>query len=234
MLRWPIVFALFSVSCGARTSLRQGLFAPADAGDPHGNRGVDAARDARPMADAVDDSTGPDASVGVGFGPAIENDVRRRVDAIAVADFDGDGRLDVVGGNTSGGVPAIRVYLGNGDGTLQAPLEYLTGKVANSIATGDFRGIGVIDLAVSVLSPDQVSWLLGQGNGTFPTVGRYALPVGPAAIVTADFNNDRKLDMCAYGVDGAVSVFLGNGDGTFQTPITSPPQGFSYGPFGLI
>jgi hypothetical protein len=65
--------------------------------------------------------------------------------------------------------------------------------------------------------------LLGNDDGTFgpPTT----IPVGdhPVAIVTADFNNDGKLDLAvANSGDGTISLLLGNGDGTFTQASGSP------------
>ena len=68
---------------------------------------------------------------------------------------------------------------------------------------------------------NDVSILLGNGDGTFQPGGTYSVGATADAIVAGDFNGDGKLDLAvvdkiAYGVPGAVSVLLGNGDGTFQ------------------
>ncbi len=44
----------------------------------------------------------------------------------------------------------------------------------------------------------------------------------PTAVVAADFNHDQKLDLAVSDFDGTVSIFLGRGDGSFQTAMTFP------------
>ncbi|MHB1846436.1 MAG: FG-GAP repeat domain-containing protein, partial [Deltaproteobacteria bacterium] len=72
--------------------------------------------------------------------------------AVVAADFDQDGRLDIATvdeGSGGNGGRSIAVLLGNGDGTLQAPLEYAVGGTPAALAVGDFNGDGKPDLAVT-------------------------------------------------------------------------------------
>jgi FG-GAP-like repeat len=119
------------------------------------------------------------------------------------------------GGNTGN----VDVLLGNGDGTFGTPISTPLGVVSqtNSIASGDFSGDGKLDVAGAI----GVQNLLGNGNGTFQPDVRYTLGATVQDIVPADFNGDGILDLAVDNSDaslGQVSVFLGNGDGTFQTP----------------
>jgi DNA-binding beta-propeller fold protein YncE len=66
-----------------------------------------------------------------------------------------------------------------------------------------------------------VSVLLGNGNGLFQTPMTYTVGQSPRSVTSADFNNDKKLDLAVTNSnDNTISVLLGNGNGLFQTPMT--------------
>ncbi len=163
--------------------------------------------------------------------------------SVAVADLNGDGKLDVVVTNEchecSGGV--VGVLLGNGNGTFQPPVIYGSGGFdAYSIAVGDVNGDGKPDLLVANEASNEFnyfeSWssgtagvLLGNGDGTFQPVISYGLNGHNANFIAlADVNGDSKLDLvvanqCATipcSTVGGVDLLLGNGDGTFQPAAT--------------
>ena len=140
--------------------------------------------------------------------------VHANVSYIALGDFNGDGRLDVVA--TTGG-STIAVILGNGNGTFGEPSFFEAGSDTHSISVGDFDGDGKLDLAVTNLTTASVSILLGNGDGSFQPPAVFATGNYPAWVSTADINGDGKLDIvAANGSDATVSVLLGNGNGTFQ------------------
>ena len=93
---------------------------------------------------------------------------------------------------------------------------------------GDFTGNGHLDLAVANYSSDNVSVLLGNGDGTCQPQVTYAVGTSPDALVAGDFNGDGHLDLAVVNSNGisssagpgSVSVLLGNGDGTFQPQVT--------------
>src|SRR5215467_14580046 len=96
----------------------------------------------------------------------------------------------------------------------------------SSIAVGDFNGDGKLDLAVCNFGDWNIYVLLGNGDGTFQAARSVYFASGggfPWYVVTADFNGDGRLDLAVsnYG-DNSLSVLLGNGDGTFQAPQTTP------------
>jgi trimeric autotransporter adhesin len=135
--------------------------------------------------------------------------------SIAIADFNGDGELDLA----LSGSAQTTILLGNGDGTFTAaPAQPQIGS--SQVVAADFNGDGKIDLAVSP-SNGATSILLGNGDGTF-TAAPAQPQIGSSEVVAADFNGDGKLDLAVSASDGATSILLGNGDGTFTVGSTFP------------
>ncbi len=92
------------------------------------------------------------------------------------------------------------------------------GARAYSVATGDFNGNGVPDLAI--VGSNGVSIFLGKGDGTFETPKTNATGLAPMAVAVGDFNGDNVQDLAvANSGSNTVSVLLGNGDGTFRTQV---------------
>jgi uncharacterized repeat protein (TIGR01451 family) len=154
-------------------------------------------------------------------------------DAIVVADFNGDGKLDLAVLN--GGNNTVTILLGNGDGTFSLPdaPTPTTGSNPLSFVIGDFNGDGHVDIAVANYRSNNVTILLGNGDGSFTATD--ATPVTgvfPAAIVAGDFNKDGKLDLavdnqCGTGscAAGTVTILLGDGTGNFTPTAVSPSTG---------
>src|SRR5207248_3078866 len=117
---------------------------------------------------------------------------------VAVGDFDGDGKLDLAVANFNSA--NVSVLLGKGDGTFQAPNNFVVGTEPISVAVGDFNGDGILDLATANGidfggGSNNVSVLLGKGDGSFQPAMNLAAGSNPHSVAVGDFNGDGKLDL---------------------------------------
>jgi hypothetical protein len=133
--------------------------------------------------------------------------------AIVAADFDGDGKSDLVVSRSGYGDVSLR--LGNGDGTFQAGSIYSeasTGGHPYAAATGDFDGDGFPDLALANYSDNSVAVLRDRtvGNGGFDTALTFTGGLNnPGAIAVGDFNRDGKVDIVVANLSANnLTVFL--------------------------
>jgi Bacterial Ig-like domain (group 3)/FG-GAP-like repeat/Abnormal spindle-like microcephaly-assoc'd, ASPM-SPD-2-Hydin len=160
--------------------------------------------------------------------PAAELDVSSGSGSVAVGDFNQDGNLDLAQADGT-------IHLGDGTGMLRFFGSANLGGV--QLATADFNKDGKPDLAAAVecvpegcASGGALAIAMGNGDGSFqpatslPTAGFYA-----ESLVAADFNSDGNQDIAIVNncvdVDcstkgGSLSIFLGNGDGTFSAGST--------------
>lgn len=99
-------------------------------------------------------------------------------------------------------------------------VNYAAGNGPHSILLIDLNDDGYNDVATTNVDSDDVSILLGNGDGTFQSAVSYDVENGPLAIFAIDLNGDGYNDLATanYG-DNSISILLGNGDGTFQSAV---------------
>jgi alpha-tubulin suppressor-like RCC1 family protein len=139
--------------------------------------------------------------------------------SVAVADLDGDGKLDVVCGSQSTG-QAVSVYRNTSTpgsittSSLAPNVDFATGGWANTVAIGDLDGDGKPDLVVDVQLPSQLSIFKNistPGSLTTSSFGaRIDFPSGwnPNGIAIADLDGDGRPDI-TFGndYDGTISIY---------------------------
>ncbi len=140
---------------------------------------------------------------------------------VAIGDFNGDGKEDVVTANST--TSSVSVLLGNGDGTFQSPINSATAADPFSVAVGDFNRDGRQDVAVT--GSNGVNVLMGNGDGTFQSAVSYAAGNTPDGVAVGDFNGDGSPDLVvankgsAFGDTDTVSVLMGTSTGTFGPAV---------------
>jgi hypothetical protein len=152
--------------------------------------------------------------------------------SVAVGDFNGDGKLDLVTPNYDSNT--VSILLGDGTGNFALVSSPATGQNPSSVAVGDFNGDGKLDLAVANACGNiqycsqpagTVSILLGDGTGHFTLASSPATGFYPLSVAVGDFNGDGNLDLAvANQGSNTVSILLGDGTGNF-TLASSPVTG---------
>ena len=88
-------------------------------------------------------------------------------------------------------------------------MHYATGDTPSTVAEGDFNGDGRMDLVTANYSTNNLSVLLGNGNGTFHNAVNYAVGTNPYSVAVGDFNGDGRPDLAVSNQgSGNVSVLL--------------------------
>ncbi|QIS02019.1 hypothetical protein F5X71_06555 [Nocardia brasiliensis] len=148
------------------------------------------------------------------------------------ADFNGDGKADIVAADFQGAGPILMT--GKGDGTFNAGTR--VGDVGigfGAVAAGDLNGDGKPDVVAQAWTT--IATFLNNGNGTFAAAKKYTTLEGAQQeVIVADANGDGKADVLSL-VPTGVKTWIGKGDGTLDGGPTSSvlgtPSAFTVGKF---
>lgn len=155
----------------------------------------------------------------IAFRPAANYTTGRRPQPVITRDFNRDGHLDIAAASNLDST--LSVYLGNGDGTFQNPVNHAIGLYAWGMDACDLDHNGYPDLVVTTDDTGSIYTLKGSPNGFQPAT-RINAPLYPTSILCRDINGDQNADLIVASVGtNSLSMFLGNGDGSFQLPATS-------------
>ena len=206
-----------SASFSAPTSFPVNLFPRAVASGDLNKDGID---------DLVSANNGSsDVSVLIGqgdgsFAPAVHYTTGLGPQAVTVADIDEDSNLDIVVANAY--QSTVTILTGLGDGTFEFFTELVlwAGVMPYSVAVGDLDGVNGPDLAVSLNNNDAIRVFLNDGNDSFPGVGIPVPSAAPVEVRIARIDSDDRPDL-VFTSYSDIDVALCNGDGSFQTPVSS-------------
>ena len=141
--------------------------------------------------------------------------VGSRPNSVAIADLNGDGKLDAVSASPTANNVSVR--LGNGDGTFGAVQSFGLATRPTRAIVADINGDQKPDLVTAGATNANLVVLIGNGDGTFQTGTSLPIPIGADAVVATDLNGDGKVDLVAVlRLSDVVAVLINNGNGTFQ------------------
>lgn len=207
--RYPITLSLLSGSLGTGT------------GTPSTNGSV-------PVIGALPSASQfPETTFNVGNNPV----------ALAAAAYSGGTLPDLAVVNQNDNTISILINQDNGNFVAQAnspiklganelgPVSIATGTFGNTVVNSDGVTVAPVDLVIANSTTNNVTVLLGNGDGTFVEApgSPYAVGVNPSSVVVADLNGDGNLDFAVTNKgDNTVSFFKGDGTGKFTAFPTSP------------
>lgn len=169
------------------------------------------------------------------FRDQTQLNVCREPRSLVLGDFNGDGHIDVV--LACSGADEVALLLGLGNGKFTEGPQYPVHRTPVALATDDLNGDRHPDLVVA-LRNDKIKVFLGTGTGEFRHGAQYEYGDTPTSVALSDLNGDGLADLVVTNggpMSNAVSIWIGNGDGTFRDPTDyrtgKRPLGVSFADF---
>jgi len=143
--------------------------------------------------------------------------------AFAVADLDSDGHLDIIALDYGG---SVVVLLGHGDGSFADAITYVSGVVGidhGDLLVEDLNADSRLDVVVVDSESNELSVLVGLGNGQLSKPLTCAAGPSPAAVCAIDLDGDSQPELATVNAsEGTLSVFARNARGMFSAATASP------------
>jgi hypothetical protein len=150
----------------------------------------------------------------------LSTDVQAPI-AVGVADFNNDSKLDLaVSHGTANNPQFVAIFLGDGVGGFGARTDFAVLRT-KPLVTADFTNDGNVDIFIGSSTDFNSQMMRGDGAGGFMTSGFIGVTNNSQA-VARDLNNDGKIDLVTTNNTNSISVQLGFGHGSFDSPNSFP------------